>query len=83
MYFATKWQLTKKNEIEIERAHRLGRKHDDGKPRPIVAKFLRYQDKEFIRKSANLLKDLKAPRSGLLNSFPKRLPKPGKSYTLL
>ena len=56
MYLATKWQSTKKNEIEIERAHRLGRKRDDGKPRPIMAKFLRYQDKEFIRKSANLLK---------------------------
>ena len=47
------------NEIEIERAHRLGRKRDDGKPRPIVTKFLRYQDKEFIRKSGNLLKGTK------------------------
>ena len=35
------------------------RKHDDGKPRPIVAKFLRCQDKEFIRKSAYLLKGTK------------------------
>lgn len=45
------------NEIEIERAHRLGRKRDDaGKPRLIVAKSLRYQDKEFIRNSTYLLK---------------------------
>ena len=48
--------IDENNEIEIERAHRLGRKSDDGKPRPIVIKFLRYQDKEFVRKSANLVK---------------------------
>ena len=68
------------NEIEIERAHRLGRKRDDGKPRPIVAKFLRYQDKEFIRKKAYLLKGTKF---GIAEQFPKRLPKPGESYTQL
>ena len=48
--------IDKSNEIEIERAHRIGGKRDDGKPRPIVAKFLRYQDKEYIRKSAYLLR---------------------------
>ena len=31
--------IDKSNEIEFERAHRLGEKRDDGKPRPIVAKF--------------------------------------------
>ena len=45
---ANKMEIDANNEIEIEieRAHRLGRKRDDGKPRPIVAKFLRYQDKD-------------------------------------
>ena len=62
--------IDKKNEIEIERAHRLGRKRDDGKPRPIVAKFLRYQDKEFIRKSANLLK---GTTIGIAEQFPKEI----------
>ena len=43
---ANKMEIDANNEIEI----------DDGKPPPIVAKFLRYQDKEFIRNSAYLLK---------------------------
>ena len=43
--------IDKSNEVEIERTHRLGEKRDDGKPRPIVAKFLRYRDKEYIWKS--------------------------------
>ena len=41
--------------IEIERAHRTGRKAG-GKPRQIVAKFLRLKDKISILKSARLLK---------------------------
>ena len=45
------------NEIEIERGHRQGRKCDDGKPRLMEVKFVRYQDKEFIRNSAYLLKE--------------------------
>lgn len=36
--------------IEIERAHRLGNNKQGPKPRPIVVKFLRYQDKEKIKK---------------------------------
>ena len=52
---ANKMEIDANNDIEIERGHRLGRKRDDGKPRPIIAKFLHYQDKEFIRKSAYLL----------------------------
>ena len=35
---------------EIERAHRLGDKSDDG-PREIIVKFLKYPDKEFILKN--------------------------------
>ena len=35
------------NEIGIERAHSLGgMENSNGKPRPFVAKFLRYQDKD-------------------------------------
>ena len=54
-----KMGIDENGDIEIERAHRLGRKREDGKPRAIVAKFLRYQDKEDIRKSAHLLKGTK------------------------
>lgn len=65
---ANKMRIDENNEIEIERAHRLGEKRDDGKPRPIVAKLLRYQDKEYIRKSAYLLKGTKL---GISEQFPK------------
>lgn len=67
---ANKMKIDADNEIEIERAHRLGRKRDDGRPRPIVAKFLRYQDKEFIRKKAYLLKGTKF---GIAEQFPKEI----------
>ena len=60
--------IDKSNEIEIERVHRLVGKRDDGKPRPIVAKFLRYQGKEYIWKSAYLLKGTKI---GIADQFPK------------
>ena len=43
------------NDIEIERAHRLG-KVTPNKTRPIIAKFLRFQDREAILKSARKLK---------------------------
>ena len=62
--------INESNEIEIERAHRLGGKRDDGKPRPIVAKFLRYQDEEYIRKSAYLLKGTKIE---IADQFPKKI----------
>ena len=71
--------IDKSNQIEIERAHRLGGKRDDGKPRPIVAKFLRYQDKECIRKSAYLLKGTKI---GIADQFPKKLLRHVKGSTL-
>ena len=51
-----KMGIDENGDIEIERAHRLGRKREDGKPRAIVTKFLRHQDKECNRKSAHLLK---------------------------
>ena len=41
-------------EIQLERAHRLGRKHDQ-RPRPIVAKFNRYPE-QLVRKTASKLK---------------------------
>ena len=58
------------NQIKIERAHRMGKKTDAHKPRPIVVKFLRFQDKEFIRKSAHVLK---GSRIGISEQFPKEI----------
>ena len=36
------------SDICIERAHRLGKKKDDNKPHPIIAKFTFHEDKEHI-----------------------------------
>ncbi|KAI8483393.1 hypothetical protein Bbelb_388560 [Branchiostoma belcheri] len=45
--FKEKLQLDPKK-IEIERAYRNGRFQADARPRPIVAKLLRFKDKEAI-----------------------------------
>ncbi|XP_066265890.1 centrosomal protein of 85 kDa-like [Branchiostoma lanceolatum] len=42
--------------IEIERAHRNGRYQDGGRPRPIVAKLLRFKDRDTIVQRAKYLK---------------------------
>lgn len=43
--------------IIIERAHRVGKRKEDGKCRSIVAKFLNYKDKEEIMKNGKKLKN--------------------------
>ena len=55
--------------IEIERVHRLGRpRYNQRYPRPIIAKFLRYQDKEDIRLAAP--KRLYRTHYGVREQFP-------------
>ena len=53
----SKMEIPSANEIEIERVYRLGKPRqshgnpeDTTKPRPLIAKFLRYRDKDNIRK---------------------------------
>ena len=43
--------------IEFQRVHRVGKVNDDGRPRLIIARFLRYGDREFIFSKARALKD--------------------------
>lgn len=43
--------------IEFQRVHRVGKPHVDGSPRAIIARFLRYGDRESIFSKANLLKN--------------------------
>ena len=43
--------------IEFLRAHRIGKTHDDGSPRAIIARFLRYSDREAAFSKAKSLKD--------------------------
>ena len=46
-------------DIQIDRAHRLGRRQEDSKskPRPIIVRFHYYKDKDFIVKNGRKLKD--------------------------
>ena len=69
-------EIPSTNEIEIERVHRLGKPlqshgnpEDTTKPRPLIAKFLCYHDKENIRKSAYKL-------SGMNIAIGEQFPKP-------
>ena len=43
--------------IEFQRVHRIGKPHDDGSPRAIIARFLRYSDREAVFSKAKSLKD--------------------------
>ena len=43
------------NTVEIQRVHRLGKKRDEEKPRPIIARFLRYKNcEEILSKGSRL-----------------------------
>ena len=42
--------------IEFQRVHRLGKPRSSGDPHPIIARFLRYQDKEVMQKAHAKLK---------------------------
>jgi hypothetical protein len=57
--------------ILIERAHRIGKpRPGNSKPRPIVAKFLKFPDKESIKSSS---KKLKGTDLGISDQFPKEI----------
>ena len=43
--------------IEFQRVHRIGKPRGDGSPRAIIARFLRYGDRELIFSKANKLKN--------------------------
>ena len=43
-------------EIEFQRLHRVGKPKEDSRLRPIIARFLRYGDREFIFSKAKFLK---------------------------
>ena len=58
--------------IEFQRVHRVGKTNVDGKPRAIIARFLRYQDREFIFSKTSLLKD---SQFGISADLPKEIVK--------
>ena len=45
------------SDIEFHRVHRVGKVNDDGRPRPIIARFVRCGDREFIFSRAKDLKN--------------------------
>lgn len=58
----------------------MGKKTDPNKPQPVSVKFLQFQDKEFIRKSAHVLK---GSQIGISGNFPKKSQKNRKPFIQL
>ena len=57
------------SQVEIMRSHRMGARHRN-KPRPIVVKFLRFSDKEKIKKSG---RSLRGTAFGVSDQFPREI----------
>ena len=50
--------ITSAEDIEIQRVHRVGKfDSEQENPRPIIARFLRYPDREYVYSRAKHLKD--------------------------
>lgn len=64
--------------IEFQRIHRVGKPKDDG-PRPIIARFLRYADREMVQNQAR--KALKDKEFSVFEDIPKELYKLRKSQS--
>lgn len=62
-------QLTDASAIEFQRVHRQ-QYSDNGKPRTIIARFLRYEDVEYVLRNA---KNLKNTRYVIYQDFPKAI----------
>ena len=60
--------------IKFDRVHRLGaRKRNSSNPRPIVAKFERYQDREIIRKAGMEMNSNPRSKYKVREQFPKEI----------
>ena len=67
-----------RNSIEFQRIHRVGKPKHDG-PRPIIARFLRYADREMVLHQAR--KTLKNKDFSVFEDIPKELYKLRKSQS--
>ena len=47
VFLENRWKVNR-GDIEFQRVHRVGKINEDGTPRPILARFFRYSDREFI-----------------------------------
>lgn len=59
-----------RDKIEFQRIHRVGKPKDDG-PRPVIARFLRYSDRELVLRQAR--KTLKDKDFNVFEDIPKEL----------
>ena len=57
--------------IEFQRVHRLGKPRSSGNPRPIIARFLRHQDREEVMQNAHA--KLKGKDYAVFEDIPKEL----------
>lgn len=57
-------------EISIERAHRIGKPRSDGRPRPIIAKFSFFKEKDYVLSKAPILA---GTNFGVSPDFPKEI----------
>lgn len=48
-------KMQQRSDLVLERAHRVGLRRE-GKPRPIVARFLRYADRDAVMRNGRKLK---------------------------
>ena len=63
-------------EIEFQRLHRIGKPKEDSRSKPIIARFLRYGDREFIFSKA---KFLKGTEYGISDDVPREIMKRRKA----
>ena len=58
-FMKTKLDMKNADELEFQRVHRIGKRDpSDGKPRQIIARFLRYPDREKVMSNARKLKGM-------------------------
>lgn len=71
MQSALKLPIETVNKVAFHRVHRLGARSDKTKgPRPIIAKFEHYQQKELIKSRG---RELKGTKFGLNDQFPREI----------
>lgn len=60
------------NKLEIDRAHRIGRRNrqNGGKPRPIVVKFHKFSEKETVKKASF---NLRGSGFSISDQYPKEI----------
>ena len=54
---------------DIDRTHRIGKTKNNGKPRPVIIKFVRYNDRKKVFSSKRLLNDLGVSITESLTTF--------------